>query len=266
VCVCAWSAEYQGAVVSYGTYPQQKTAHFTLRNANPTLADLAPGAGREGSIRAGLEALINGLVGQEWSREGGTIQRIERCLIDVGYLPDCVFDFCRTSVHAALLMPSRGLGIGATKAPLEEWAQRPGEKRGWHWIIAPAIGRPGRVARFDAHHFKSFAHARLAVALGDKGGLSLYGNRPDEHRLFSEHLVGEQPILVRANGRVVPEWRVRPGTSDVHYLDTLVGCCVGASILGCILPGAGDLPKPAPRPRMSLQAMKDAAEAKRRGY
>jgi len=39
--------------VDYGTYPDQKRLHFTMRDATRTLARAAPGAGKEGAVQAG---------------------------------------------------------------------------------------------------------------------------------------------------------------------------------------------------------------------
>ena len=35
-----------------------------------------------------------------------------------------------------------------------------------------------------------------------------------------------------AKERIVNEWRLKPGAHDNHWLDCLVGCAVGASMMG----------------------------------
>ncbi len=40
-------------------------------------------------------------------------------------------------------------------------------------------------------------------------------------------------------GRSVDEWRVRPGHADNHWLDSLVGAAVAASMVGAVLEGSG---------------------------
>jgi len=55
--VVAWESNFTGYVVDYGAYPDQRRQYFTLRDARPTLLDIKRGAGLEGSIYAGLEAL-----------------------------------------------------------------------------------------------------------------------------------------------------------------------------------------------------------------
>jgi hypothetical protein len=259
--VGAWRADFTGSIVSYGTYPEQPRSQWTLRKATPTLADVAPGAGREGAIFAGLNVLCGSLLSAPWRREDGAELRIGRCLVDAGYVPDLIFNFCRNSKYAAQLLPSRGYGIGATKAPMDEWPEKPGEHRGWRWLIGYTLNRVSRVCKFDANHWKSFVHARLAVALGDPGSLTLWGKEPDAHRLIAEQITAEAPIRVSANGRTVDEWRMRPGFTDNHWLDVCVGCAVAGSILGAKLPDVG--PTKPKRQQKSLDEMRE--EARRAG-
>ena len=76
--VAAWEDDFTGYVLDYGAYPDQKRPYFTLREAQPTLSQVAKGAGLEGSIYAGLEALTNQCLGREWPRDDGAGMRIER--------------------------------------------------------------------------------------------------------------------------------------------------------------------------------------------
>jgi hypothetical protein len=92
---------------------------------------------------------------------------------------------------------------------------------------------------FDANYWKSFVHRRLAVAMGDRGCLSLFGSSPDHHRLFAEHLTAEYRVATQGRGRTVEEWKQRPERSDNHWFDCLVGCAAGASIQGAALASTG---------------------------
>ena len=241
--ITAWADDFTGWVIDYGTYPDQKRRTFTLRKATRTLGRAAPNAGREGAIRAGLDTLAGDLLGREYTREDGAAMRVERCLVDAGYASDVVHDFCRHSTHAAVLMPSRGVGIGAANKPMSEYIRHRGDRLGWNWYIpAPARGRVGRHVRFDANHWKTFVHDRFAATLGDAGSLSLWGRDATTHRMFAEHVTAEAPTRTTGNGRTVDEWRMRPGTADNHWLDCLVGCGVAASMLGVALPGVGGRP------------------------
>lgn len=158
--------------------------------------------------------------------------RISRLLIDSGYAAESVYLCCRQSQYASVLMPARGLGIGAGNKPLSEYRRSRGDRHGERWYIpAVAGGREIRHVRHDANNWKSFIHARLAVPFGDAGSLTLWGKSPTEHRLYADHLTAEYPVRMSAHGRVVDEWSNRPGR-DNHYFDTLVGAAVAASIMG----------------------------------
>ena len=120
--VVAWEDEFTGYVLDYGAYPGQKRPYFTLRDARYTLMAAKRGAGLEGAIYAGLEAVTDRLLGREWHREDGAHLRVERCLVDAnwGQTTDLVYQFCRQSRHAAVLMPSHGRFVGASSIPFSE--------------------------------------------------------------------------------------------------------------------------------------------------
>ena len=236
--VAAWEDDFTGYVIDYGTYPDQKRQYFTLRDIRHTLAAATKASGLEGAIYAGLEALTHECLGREWKRDDGAALRIDRCLIDAnwGTSTDVVYQFCRQSSHAAILLPSHGRFVGAASRPFSEYQRRPGDRVGLNWRIPAVHGkRAVRHVSYDTNFWKSFIHARLAVAIGDRGCLSLFGDKPEAHRLFAEHLTAEYRIKTEGRGRAVDEWKQRPGHPDNHWLDCLVGCAVAASIQGVSL-------------------------------
>jgi phage terminase large subunit GpA-like protein len=238
--VSAWAGDFTGYGIDYNSYPDQKRRYFTLRDATRTLQRAANGAGLEGAIYAGLEALTGDMLGREWKREDGAHLKIERCLIDAnwGTSTDVVYQFCRQSAHAAVLTPSHGRFVGASSIPFSEYKRKRGDRVGFNWRIPNVHGKRAiRHALFDTNYWKSFIHARLAVAMGDKGSLSLFGRDPEAHRLLADHLVSEYRVKTEGRGRVVDEWKMRPETSENHWLDCLVGCAVAASMQGVVLPG-----------------------------
>jgi phage terminase large subunit GpA-like protein len=262
--VAAWSSGFAGWVVDYGTLPDQHLRYFTLRKAHSTLAALYRGTGREGAIRAGLDVLTNSLMGRTWEREDGAAMRIERCLIDSGYVPAVVDDVCRHSIHAAVLMPSRGVGIGAAGRPMTEYDRTRGDRIGFNWLIPKATDqRLMRHFRYDTNFWKSFVHARLATPLGDTGCLSLFGRSPDEHRLIADHLVAEVPVRTSGQGRTVDEWRQKPDRPDNHLADCLTGCAAAASLCGAVLPGSGASQPKQPRKRISMAELQRQAQMRR---
>jgi len=238
--IAAWEDDFTGVVIDYGAYPDQKRQYFTLRDAQKTLQLVAKGAGLEGAIYAGLEALTGDYLNREWRRDDGAHLKIERCLIDAnwGTSTDVVYQFCRQSAHAAVLLPSHGRFVGATSRPFAEYKRKCGDRVGFNWRIPNVQGRRAiRHVLFDSNFWKSFIHARLAVPMGDRGCLSLFGRDAEAHRLLAEHLTSEYRIKAESRGRVVDEWKQTPD-KDNHWLDCVVGCAVAASVCGAVLPGA----------------------------
>jgi len=238
--VVAWEDNFTGYVIDYGTYPDQRRAHFALRDIQKTLGRAAPGSGLEGSIYAGLEKLTGQYLARRWRRDDGAELRIERCLIDAnwGQSTDVVYQFCRQSAHSAIVMPSHGRFVGASSVPFSEYKRKRGERVGHHWRIPNTqVRRQVRHVLIDTNYWKSFIHARLAVAMGDPGCLSLLGRDANRHQLLAEHVAAEYRVRTEARGRVVDEWKLRAGSPDNHWLDCLVGCAVAASIQGAVLFG-----------------------------
>ena len=250
----AWEENFTGYVVDYGSYPDQKRAYFTLRDARHTLSTAAAGTGLEGSIYAGLETLTNDLLSREWKRDDGAAMRVDRCLIDAnwGHSTDVVYQFCRQSAHGAILTPSHGRFVGASSVPFSDYKRKQGDRVGLNWRIPNVRGkRAVRHVVYDTNYWKSFIQARLAVAMGDPGCLSLFGEKPDQHRLFAEHITAEYRVKTEGRGRTVDEWKMRPERADNHWLDGLVGCAVAASIQGVVLFGT-DGTSSAQRQRIKL--------------
>jgi len=255
--VVAWEDDFTGYVVDYGTYPDQKRGYFTLRDSRHTLAGAAAGSGLEGSIYAGLEALTNDLLGREWQRDDGAAMKIGRCLIDAnwGHSTNVVYQFCRQSPHSAILLPSHGRFVGASTIPFSEYKRRPGDRVGLNWRVPSIRGKRAiRHVIYDTNWWKSFTHARLGVAMGDRGCLSIFGDRPDAHRMFAEQVTAEYFIRTEGRGRTVDEWKARPEQPDNHWLDCLVGCAVGASMQGALLFGT-DIPSARQSPRLSFNEL-----------
>lgn len=252
--VCAWHDDFTGYVVDYGSYPDQKRPYFTLREARHTLATAAEGTGLEGAIYAGLNRLTQAYLVREWRRDDGAAMRIERCLVDAnwGSSTDVVYQFCRQCAHSAIVMPSHGRFVGASSIPFSEYKRKQGDRVGLNWRIPNVQGKRAiRHVVFDANFWKSFVHARLAVAMGDHGCLSLFGTRPDQHRLLADHLTAEYRVKTEGRGRTVDEWKIRPEQPDNHWLDCLVGSAVAASIQGAALLGTNSYSAPK-RPRVKL--------------
>lgn len=237
--VIAWTDDFTGAVVDYGAWPDQHRREFSLADANPTIQGTFPTAGFEGALYAALTSLTDDYLGREWTREDGAVLKIERALVDAnwGQSTDIVYQFCRQSVHAGVILPSHGRYVGASSKPMTEYRKQPGDRLGFNWMMPSVAGKRAiRHVIYDSNYWKSFVHARLAVALADKGSLTLYGRIPGVHQLLAEHLTAEYRVKTQGRGRTVDEWKLKPQSHDNHWLDCCAGCAVCASMLGATMP------------------------------
>jgi len=53
--------------------------------------------------------------------------QVGRCLIDAGYVPDTVYFAIRRSGRSPILMPSKGVGVGASSKALAGYKRRKGD-------------------------------------------------------------------------------------------------------------------------------------------
>ena len=252
--VIAWAEDFTGAVIDYGSWPDQHRHEYSLADANPSIQTLFPKAGFEGALYAALSALTDECLGREWEREDGAVLKIERALVDAnwGQSTDVVYQFCRQSSHAGVILPSHGRYVGASSKPMTEYRKQQGDRLGFNWMIPNVAGKRAiRHVIYDTNYWKSFIHARLAVPVGDKGSLTLYGRIPGAHQLFAEHLTAEYRVKTQGRGRTVDEWKLKPERSDNHWLDCTAGCAVCASMLGATLPELGAA-RPTPKAKIKL--------------
>lgn len=261
--VAAWDEDFTGHVLDYGAWPDQKRSYFTLRDAKHTLAEATKASGLEGQIYGGLDQLTAHILGREWPRDDGATLRIERCLIDAnwGASTEVIYQFCRSCAYPTVVTPSHGKYIGASSTPMREWAKRPGDRNGLNWRLQGGENkRQARRLIYDTNWWKSFIHARLSVAMGDRGGISLFGDKPDTHRMLADQLTSEFRVRTVGRGRQIDEWKMRPGHPDNHLLDCFVGAAVAASMQGVALAesnGAEVVPK---RKRMTFAELRAARQ------
>ena len=254
--VAAWADDFTGYVLDYGAFPDQRREYYTLSDITRTLGRQFRGAGVEGAIFSGLNALADDLCRRDWIREDGAALRLSRLLVDANWQTDVIYQFARATDHAAV-MPAHGRYVGAASKPFSEYKRQRGDRLGHNWRIPSITGkRTARHVAFDSNYWKTFCHGRLAVPLGDKGSLSLYGKRNQKHRMLADQLVAEYRVRTEGRGRVVDEWKLRPERPDNHWLDCLVGAAVAASEQGCVLPGTAPREGPKkPRRRRKVSAV-----------
>jgi len=243
--VVAWERDFTGYVIDYGTYPDQRRSYFTLQQAKKTLQTEMPRAGLDGQIYFGLEKTTKLLLDdKKYLEDGGVQKHIDRLLIDAnwGLSTNTIYKFCRESRHTRILMPAHGRFVGATSKPYSEYRKVRGDINGHHWRIPKASRGKVRHILMDGNYWKSYLFDALNIPKGDKGCLTLYGDKPSAHRMLADQLCSESIVRVQAYDRTVDEWKLKPHKPDNHFFDCLYGCFVAASLCGC-----ASTPSPIPR-------------------
>lgn len=233
--VAAWERDFTGYVVDYGAWPEQRRRYYRLSDLNPTLGSVYKGAPFESQIYQGMQALTAELHNREWIRADNARLRIGKIIIDAnwGESTKTVKRFCQVSPHAAILTPAHGRAMKAGDMPMSEWNVKPGEHKGTNWLVRPDREGGGlRHVTYDGNYWKSFIQSRLSLMAPSRSSLSLWGSDPRQHEMIADHLAAESPIRTKGRNREVDEWSLPAHKPDNHLLDCLVGCCVGASMLG----------------------------------
>lgn len=245
--VAAWSRDFTGQVIDYGTWPKQQRRHFTLSSLRQTLASTYPGQ-LEAQILAGLGDLVAYLCERKFERDDGAQLTIDRAGIDAnwGESTDTVYSFCRQTTRP--VWPMHGIAIGGSSKPFHQRRRARGDRIGTHWKM-PAARKSSRYLLVDVNWWKTFVARRLATPAGERGALTLFKDK-HPHRLLAEHLTSEYPVDVVGPFGRVSEWKLRPGREN-HWLDDLVGAAALASVLGAELEGH-QAPKRKRRQRQSV--------------
>ena len=232
--VLAWADGFQGSIVDYSTYPSQTRSYWTLLSLSRKIEDEHPG-GFDAALLAALRAMSGALDATPWTKPNGSKLKIELGLIDAawGDSTETVFRFCREYGNG-IWFPCFGVGITAGSKPINEsFKVKPGESRGLHFQCRTDNERQCQYYRYDANFYKSLAHKGILTAEGDPGCILLHEGR---HELFADQFCAEYPVRTQGRGRVVTEWKIRPG-SDNHYLDNASACCMAAVARGIVPPG-----------------------------
>tara|TARA_R110002051_G_scaffold310912_1_gene384399 strand:- start:15 stop:2102 length:2088 start_codon:yes stop_codon:yes gene_type:complete len=248
-----WRADFTGSIIDYGTFPDQRRGYYQLSDINRTLIKEFPKAAREGSITAGLGALVEFLNGREYIREGDAVSMAPNLLlIDANWQTETIRDFCRR-LRSPAVVPAHGRYVGAASRPVQEYHQKAGELVGTYWKSS-TISAVDHIL-FDTNYWKSFVHDRLSIELGDEGSLTFFGKNKDTHRMIAEHLTAEYRIRVTSSvGRTVDEWKDKANQPDNHLLDCVAGAAVAGGVMGCQLSRdiTGDVRVAAPKKKRNF--------------
>lgn len=232
----AFNESFSGCVLNHDAFPKQGRHYFSLRDASETLQQHYEIADTAAAVRAGLRDLVAKLLTTPIPREDGVDLTPEIVLIDCqdGTLVDHLYEFIRTSPHARHLRPAHGKGIGPAQMAMPDYKTTEGEILGEHWLYGKKQKRLVRALTIDTNWWKSEVHRRLKMPLGANGSIEINGNSHG-NRMFADHVCSEESDVQSSErtGRSVRVWKLKPGETENHHFDNLVGLCVAASVLGC---------------------------------
>lgn len=235
--VCAGNSTMQMAMIDRQTFPPQKQAYFSLREAHNTI-DCIPKYAElptmQDRIRAALADLAEFLlVDQQYKTEDGAAMKFTSIAIDCGDGDhwETVHSFVKQSPHTSLI-PMRGVAKRASQTPLNEQAKSKTERRrGDHWTERMSERTKCLWIQFDANYYKMALHRGLRAPLGTTESVSLWHTTSERtHHMTAEHCNAEIPtwcVAKRVNDTTngVYEWATKP-SCDNHILDGTVGCLV----------------------------------------
>jgi phage terminase large subunit GpA-like protein len=220
----------------------------------------------DSAILHGLRMLTGDLLSRTYSRMDGASMFIDCLGIDIGYKDYLVKQLLQISPHAARIQPMKGAGIGPENKPISEYRRSKGVVIGNHWWTPPIRGTTQiRHVHVDTNHWKSFVHRHLAIPLGGKGCVSLWGAAKDreQHRYWAEMIADSEYFeRTEGRGRVVDVWNLHVAKPDNHAFDNVVGCAVLASKLG--ITESESVPRPA-RQKVKLSEVQKHKRQQRMG-
>jgi hypothetical protein len=236
--VVAVGDDFSASLIDYGTWPDQQRDYFTLAGLGHKLGDRRKGT-VEAILNQGLGELVSHLADSAYKRPDDNSEIFcSRILIDAGWQTETVKNFCKSSEHRRILLPSFGRAFPPSRKQLPNYNKTFGDRTGFYWRLEK--GKDHLI--FDANAYKDFLTNRLAIAVEEAGSLLFYKpTRKGQHRMLAEHLTAEFPVATTAYGVTVNLWQAKPNR-DNHLFDCLAGCLVAASVEGITATGHNTRP------------------------
>ena len=233
----AWTKDFGGTIVDYGSFPKQKESYWSRENPPITMTDELPDLLLAPQVYKGLEFIRDYCMPVFTRDESSEHVRIEKALIDANWnlVSDAVFSFCKENETVGLFKPANGKGIGAVMLPMEAWPKKTGEQTGKNWKVRLHTGAGrGRHTIYDTNFWKSRIAERLLAPLGSPNCLKLYGSKSYHHQMLADQLSSEGSHQLTGRGRSVNEWR-SINARENDWWDCLILAAVAVSQCGLTL-------------------------------
>lgn len=257
--VMAATSEFQCFVVDYGYWPEQKKVYVERRHASPDFNGQYPNQQVEAQIYEALGDLFDWLISRQWLTEERETMALDLGVVDSGDWTDTINLFCNDNARSLRIIPSHGVGIGASDTPMAMRRKVEGETHGHHFIYKRGQQKRQRYLQIDTNYWKTKLHELLHAGVGSRSYLSLFHESPAFHLMWADHARAEFPVHTEGRGRGVDEWKILPHQPENEMLDVTVGGLAGLAYLGCTFPGTE-----APKKRQTMTLAEMAAKSKQR--
>lgn len=234
----AWSEDFGGSIVDYGTYPGQPGYDGWTASSPPVpLQSIHPDLQFGPLVYTALDRIKDDILSKAFIvDEVRNNKFVEKALVDANWSMsgDAVYEFCKQNERENIYVPCHGRAISASMIPMDQWAKKQMEKRYWNCRILPQtmMNNRGRHATYDGNAWKTLIAERLLTGLAGAGALQVYGSNPYQHQIMLQHLAIEKPVRKKGRGREVDEWTTDSSTVENHWWDCLIQAAVAANIAG----------------------------------
>lgn len=231
--VVAWGDTMRGAIIDYGSFPDQHRSYFTKSSARFAYTDKGSEGGFESQLYAALQTHSDRVMGAGYPQDGsaGANRQVDLGMIDINW-PDSTdtgYRYINESQYRSRLRGSRGNGSGKRAvAPVSAWKKRDGDVKKWHLIERYRDNHKSREVSYETDRYKTVAMNRLNTPAGGASTIEVFKDTPANHRMLLDHLTSEYST----DG----EWAAKPN-QDNDLWDCLVGCAAGAVLSGISPPG-----------------------------
>lgn len=262
-----WAFDESGRayLIENNTIPKQPSKFFTAANPPVTLEDYYKCTFEE-AIQKGLEDFIDNVHLKNFKTSIGNLILPSHTFCDSGYKSDIVYRVKRMR-QLANFDPSKGIGITASKKPIEKFIKKRGEKYGWHWYYPNVRGtHEYPYCAIDVNWFKSLINSGVLKAESAPGSVSFWGDKTVHHEMIIDHFTAETFTETRGQGRIVDEWKMKPSRRENHFFDCSVYAFAAASASGIKFPeqdGSGNKPLVIPRAERKYMKLSEIQKQKR---
>jgi hypothetical protein len=235
--VCAWTKDFGGWIVDYGTWPDQGRSQFYKSDLQRMLEHELPGASWEEAFVHAHNKLDEYILGRTWHLQDGTTRDLDLLLkdwSDGGQKPR-VESQVLASKFRSRIRPSKGFAPKPGKKRVHDYGDSHRDRNTKSDWVERRTENPMHV-QFDANAWKNHVCRRLRTVPGSPSALMLPGGNEHDLTLLAEHLTAERAIAVEYDGSAGIVFEQTPDR-DNDWFDCLVGNAVAASILGCSIPG-----------------------------